>query len=91
RLRGGLGQGDEPGSVRSQIKPMMVATGRWPVSYKIPVIERGPVNIQSINIMNKNLVEVWKNKLYWALPLFFLIKGLLWLAVPLISAVYALV
>ncbi|MCB1858755.1 MAG: hypothetical protein KDI63_10805 [Gammaproteobacteria bacterium] len=35
-------------------------------------------------------IKVWAKKLSWALPLFFLIKGLAWLAVPFISALYVL-
>jgi hypothetical protein len=32
--------------------------------------------------------EVWFNRLTWAIPIFFLIKGLLWLAVPLVLGIY---
>jgi hypothetical protein len=40
--------------------------------------------------MDETQVKGWKKRLYWALPLFFLIKGLLWLIVPVVSAVYVL-
>ena len=32
----------------------------------------------------------WLKKLSWALPLFFLIKGLAWLALPVLLAFYGL-
>jgi hypothetical protein len=33
-------------------------------------------------------VRDWIKKLAWGLPVFFLIKGLLWLIVPTIFAIY---
>ena len=35
-------------------------------------------------------LKLWKKRLAWALPVFFLIKGMLWLAIPLLSALYVL-
>jgi hypothetical protein len=46
------------------------------------------MNIQTAHMLNATQIKAWKKKLYWALPLFFLIKGLLWLAVSVISAIY---
>ncbi|MET0064696.1 MAG: hypothetical protein ABW176_20585 [Candidatus Thiodiazotropha endolucinida] len=34
--------------------------------------------------------KAWIKKLAWGLPLFFLIKGLLWLAVPVLIAMYGI-
>lgn len=43
------------------------------------------MNILPINTGNESLsIKVWMKKLSWALPLLFLIKGLLWLAIPVI-------
>ncbi|MEW8561595.1 MAG: hypothetical protein AB2541_05800 [Candidatus Thiodiazotropha sp.] len=46
------------------------------------------MNTYSTSDMKETQSKDWKKKLYWALPLFFMIKGLLWLAIPLVSAVY---
>ncbi|MEW8690817.1 MAG: hypothetical protein AB2535_06995 [Candidatus Thiodiazotropha endolucinida] len=35
-------------------------------------------------------IKAWINKLAWGLPVFFLIKGLLWLAVPVLIAMYGI-
>ncbi|MES9824999.1 MAG: hypothetical protein AB2669_05060 [Candidatus Thiodiazotropha endolucinida] len=34
--------------------------------------------------------KAWIKKLAWGLPVFFLIKGLLWLAVPVLIAMYGI-
>ncbi|MEW8085217.1 MAG: hypothetical protein AB2823_06580 [Candidatus Thiodiazotropha endolucinida] len=34
--------------------------------------------------------KTWMKKLAWGLPLFFLIKGILWLAVPVLIAMYGI-
>ncbi len=34
--------------------------------------------------------KIWLKKLAWALPLFFLMKGLFWLSIPVVLAVYGL-
>lgn len=39
------------------------------------------------NMLDEYQFKGWRKKLYWVLPLFFLIKGLLWLAVPFVSVV----
>jgi hypothetical protein len=40
-------------------------------------------------IQTKAFVQ-WRCKLAWSLPLFFLLKGLAWLALPVIYAFYEL-
>lgn len=46
--------------------------------------------IRAVKSMVENGNRVWRGKLYWALPLFFLVKGLLWLTIPIVSAYYVL-
>jgi hypothetical protein len=58
-----------------------MATWMWP--------EGGAkVNIQPASDLSAAPIKAWMKKFAWALPLFFLIKGLLWLLIPAISAVY---
>lgn len=45
---------------------------------------------QMTNLVTNTPANVWMKKLSWALPLLFLIKGLLWVTVPFISAIYVL-
>ena len=48
------------------------------------------MNIQPTHFETESPVKLWMRRFSWALPLLFLIKGLLWLAIPLISAIYVL-
>lgn len=40
------------------------------------------------NQLSEQKQGVWFNRLSWAIPMFFLIKGLLWIAVPLVLGIY---
>jgi hypothetical protein len=46
------------------------------------------MNIQVTESIKQTPSKTWMKKMSWAIPLFFLIKGLAWLSVPVISAVY---
>jgi hypothetical protein len=48
------------------------------------------MNIQMSSVANEKPVRSRAKRLAWALPLFFLIKGLLWLTVPVLYAIYGL-
>ena len=48
------------------------------------------MNIQTISVVNEKRAMVRMKKLAWFLPLFFLIKGLLWLAIPVLYTIYGL-
>ena len=48
----------------------------------------GAMKIQTNAAVNRKSTRVWLKKLAWALPLFFLIKGLLWLTVPVLFTIY---
>ena len=39
-----------------------------------------------MNVSSNITNSAWAKRLGWMLPLFFLIKGLLWLVVPLVTA-----
>jgi hypothetical protein len=40
------------------------------------------MNIQPNNPVAESPLKVWMKRMGWALPLFFLLKGLMWLLVP---------
>ncbi len=44
--------------------------------------------LQSNSAITETPIKLWMKRLSWALPLFFLTKGLVWLALPLLLAVY---
>ena len=48
------------------------------------------MNVQKISVVQETPERTWMNKLAWSLPLFFLIKGLLWLAIPALYAMYSI-
>lgn len=48
------------------------------------------MNRYSTAVVTDRTLKGWLKGLGWALPLFFLIKGLLWLAIPFLSAAYVL-
>ncbi|WP_369156873.1 hypothetical protein [Candidatus Thiodiazotropha sp. LNASS1] len=48
------------------------------------------MNNPTTTAIHENPTKAWMKKLAWGLPLFFLIKGLLWLAVPILIAMYGL-
>jgi hypothetical protein len=48
------------------------------------------MKIQAISATHQLMQKEWIKKLGWALPLFFLVKGLMWLAIPLILTIYRL-
>ncbi len=35
-------------------------------------------------------IQLWMKRLTWALPLFFLLKGMMWLALPIVLTLYGL-
>jgi hypothetical protein len=49
-----------------------------------------PMDIRPTSVANETPARVWMRKLVWALPVFFLIKGLAWLAIPVLFAIYGL-
>ena len=46
------------------------------------------MNVQMSSVANEKPAWGWTKRLAWVLPLFFLIKGLLWLAIPVLYAIY---
>ena len=48
------------------------------------------MNIQPAHLETESRLKLWMKRFSWALPLFFLVKGLLWLAIPFVSALYVL-
>lgn len=48
------------------------------------------MNAQQSDVVGQNSAGTWTKRLSWMLPLLFLIKGLLWLVVPFLSAIYML-
>ena len=50
----------------------------------------GTMKSQSDAVVNEKPTRVWLKKLAWSLPIFFLIKGLLWLTVPVLYTIYYL-
>ena len=48
------------------------------------------MNCRQIDLSHGNQAKGWTKRLSWALPLFFLVKGLLWLLIPFFSAVFVL-
>lgn len=42
-----------------------------------------------MRMADEKAARTWLKQLGWALPLFFLLKGLLWLSLPLITAYFA--
>jgi hypothetical protein len=48
------------------------------------------MNIQPNNAFAECSKKGWMKRLAWALPLFFLLKGLMWLAVPALFLFFSL-
>jgi preprotein translocase subunit SecG len=48
------------------------------------------MNIQPNHLSKEEPFKAWMKRMTWILPLFFLIKGLAWLAIPLILAIFSL-
>ncbi len=48
------------------------------------------MKVQLNNIVTETQIAPWMKKLTWALPLFFLAKGLVWLVLPVVLAFYGL-
>jgi hypothetical protein len=48
------------------------------------------MNIHLNNPVDESSIKVWTKRMAWALPLFFLLKGLMWLAVPALFLFFSL-
>jgi hypothetical protein len=48
------------------------------------------MKMRANNPATESLFKVWMKRTAWALPLFFLVKGLMWLTVPALYLAFAL-
>jgi hypothetical protein len=42
----------------------------------------GNMNIHPNNPVGESSIKIWMKRMGWALPLFFFLKGLMWLVIP---------